>query len=351
MMKKETFNLLIRFMVGLAVSLLLCAGMIMTGKVSGNKPLIQQASGLKGDEVIMTVDGEDVESWEYLYMVGYTAQNLSYYGITDLTTELSEGYTAADYVEAQAESQVVQQAVIRKWAADLGITLTDEDQASIQAQKDAYGDELELILQLNGLTEEQFDQLMSVSPLYNHLYAAYCEEGGAQRPAEDELLAEAEEHGLMTADVLYVSLADLDDSARAEAKALLEGYASQLAAAEDKAAAFALLELDDSVSASSNATYDGCEETVLNTALAALAEDEVSDVIEDEDYYYVVVRRAIDLDAVAEVFFSEEATVRISYAEVEYVDSVYNAVDVASYYTRFSAAQQTLYTQLMSTED
>ena len=87
-MKKETFNLVVRFLVGLALSLLICAGMIMTGKLGSDKPLLQQASGLKGTETVMTVDGEPVESWEYLYMVTYSAQNLSYYGVTDLSTQL-----------------------------------------------------------------------------------------------------------------------------------------------------------------------------------------------------------------------------------------------------------------------
>lgn len=347
-MKKETFNLIIRFMVGLAVSLLLCAGMIMTGRIGSSKPLIQQASGLNGDEVVMTVDGEEVAAWEYLYMTSYVAQNLSYYGITDLTTELSEGYTAADYVAEQAESQVVQQAAIRKWAADLGLTLTEEDQATIQAQKDAYGDELDMVLQLNGMTGEQFDQLMSTSLLYNQIYSAYCGENGALRPDETELLAEAEEHGLMTADVLSVSTSDMDDAAVAEVRALLEGYAAQLSAAGDKDAAFAALELDERVTATAGATYDGCEETALNTALAALEQDAVSAVIEDEGVLHVVVRRAVDLTAVAEVFFSEELTTRIVDAEVVHNDSVYSRIDVAAYYAKFSSAQQTLYTKLMS---
>ena len=44
----------------LALSLLICAGMIMTGKLGSDKPLLQQASGLKGTETVMTVDGEPV---------------------------------------------------------------------------------------------------------------------------------------------------------------------------------------------------------------------------------------------------------------------------------------------------
>lgn len=349
-MKKETFQLVVRFLVGLALSLLICAGMIMTGKLGSNKPLIQQASGLKGSEVVMTVDGEDVEAWEYLYMTSYTAQSLSYYGITDLTTALGEGYTAADYVAQQAESQVTQQAAIRKWAQDMGVTLTDEDQAAIQEQKDAYGADLQKALKLNGLTEAQYDQLMETSTLYQRLYNAYCVEGGALRPTDKDLIALADEHGLMTADVLFISTAQLDDAAKADAKALMADYARQLSAADDKAAAFAALEAGENVTVLASTTYDGCDETTLNTALAALAEDEVSGVIEDESGYYVALRRAVDLNAVAEMAFGEDMSARIGSAQVTYNEGVYNSIDVAAYYTRFSALQQQVYSQLTADE-
>ena len=271
-MKKETFHLVIRFLVGLALSLLICAGMIMTGKLGSDKPLLQQASGLKGTETVMTVDGEPVESWEYLYMVTYSAQNLSYYGVTDLSTQLGEGFTAADYVAQQAEAQVKQQAAVRKWAKDMGITLTEDDGATLQQQKEAYGEDLQKVLQINGLTEEQYDQLMSTTLLYNRLYAAYCTTDGALRPSDKDLLALAEEHSLMTADVLFISTAELDDAAKADAKALMGDYARQLSTADDKAAAFAALEAGENVTVLASNTYDGCDETTLNKALAALAE-------------------------------------------------------------------------------
>lgn len=345
-MKKETFHLTIRFLVGLAASLLICAGMIMTEKLGSNKPLIQQASGLKGTETVMTVDGEPVSAEEYLYLVSYSAQSLSYYGITDLNTELGEGYTAADYVTQQAESQAVQQAVVRKWAKDVNVTLTEEDQATLQAQKEAYGADLEKALKLNGITEAQYDQLMSTSALYSRLYAAYCGEGGEMRPSDSDLTAMAAEHGLMTADVLFISTAELDDAGKADAKALMEDYARQIAAAEDKAAAFAALEAGENVTVNANTTYDGCEETALNTALAALAEDQVSDVIEDENGYYVALRRPTDLSAAAELAFGEEMSARITNAQVAYDDTVYGRINVAAYYTKFAAAQQKLYAQL-----
>ena len=350
-MKKETFRLIIRFLVGTALSLLLCAGMIMTEKLGSNKPLIQQASGLKGTEAVMTVDGEPVSAEEYLYMVSYSAQTMSYYGITDLSMELGEGYTAADYVANQAESQVVQQAVIRKWAKDVGVTLTEEDQAVLQAQKDAYGDDFQTLLKINGISEAQYDQLIGTSLLYDRLYSAYCAEGGNLRPSDSDLTAMAENHGLMTADVLFISTAELDDAGKADAKALMEDYARQIGAAEDRAATFAALETGENVTVTTSATYDSCEETVLNTALAALAENEVSSVIEDESGYYVALRRATDLSAVAEMAFGEDMSARMANAQVEHNDAVYSKINVAAYYTKFSAAQQKMYAQLQQTQE
>ena len=350
-MKKETFRLTIRFLVGTALSLMLCAGMIMTEKLGSNKPLIQQSSGLKGTETVMTVDGEPVSVEEYLYMVSYSAQTMSYYGITDLSMELGEGYTAADYVANQAESQAVQQAVIRKWAKDVGITLTEEDQAVLQAQKDAYGDDFQTLLKINGISEAQYEQLIGTSLLYDRLYSAYCAEGGNLRPSDSDLTAMAENHGLMTADVLFISTAELDDDGKADAKALMEDYARQIGAAEDRAAAFAALETGENVTVTTSATYDSCEETVLNTALAALAENEVSGVVEDESGYYVALRRATDLSAVAEMAFGEDMSARMANAQVEHNDAVYGKINVATYYTKFSAAQQKMYAQLQQTQE
>ena len=131
----------------------------------------------------------------------------------------------------------------------------------------------------------------------------------------------------------------------------MEDYARQIGAAEDRAAAFAALETGENVTVTTSATYDSCEETVLNTALAALAENEVSGVIEDEGGYYVALRRATDLSAVAEMAFGEDMSARMANAQVEHNDAVYGKINVATYYTKFSAAQQKMYAQLQETQE
>lgn len=334
-MKKETFNLVIRALIGVAASLVIVGAMGLITEAQGNKTFVQQASGLKGTETVMTVNGEDVTAEEYLYMTAYAAQSLSYYGITDLNTELGEGMTAADYVAEQAESQVIASAALRAWAKEQGVTLTEEDMAALQAQKDAYGGEeaFQQTLRMVGVSEELFDNLMSQELLYNHLYEIYCAEGGAQRPSEADLEILAGEHKLVSAYMLSM------DAAAEGAKEKMEAYAAQLAEAENKAelvASFAAeLQCDGAVQ-----TFDCCHSSPLNEALMTLGMNEVSGVVEAEGGLYVLVRTALDLDTVAYVNFSEVYNLRVGEAVVEENESVLSKINVADFYAKYIQLQQ-----------
>lgn len=334
-MKKETFNMVIRALIGVAASLVIVGAMGLITEAQGNKTFVQQASGLKGTETVMTVNGEDVTAEEYLYMTAYAAQSLSYYGITDLNTELGEGMTAADYVAEQAESQVIASAALRAWAKEQGVTLTEEDMAALQAQKDAYGGEaaFQQTLRMVGVSEELFDNLMSQELLYNHLYEIYCAEGGAQRPSEADLEILAGEHKLVSAYMLSM------DAAAEGAKEKMEAYAAQLAEAENKAelvASFAAeLQCDGAVQ-----TFDCCHSSPLNEALMTLGMNEVSGVVEAEGGLYVLVRTALDLDTVAYVNFSEVYNLRVGEAVVEENESVLSKINVADFYAKYIQLQQ-----------
>ena len=208
-MKKETFNLVLRALIGVAASLIIVGAMGLITEAQGNKTFVEQASGLKGTDVVMTVDGEAVTAEEYLYMTAYAAQSLSYYGITDLNTEVGEGMMAADFVAQQAKEQVIASAALRAWAKEQGVTLTEEDLAALQAQKDAYGGAaaFQQTLKMVGVTEALFDSLMTQEMLHTHLYEIYCGKDGAQRPSEADLEILAGEHKLVSAYLLSVDAA------------------------------------------------------------------------------------------------------------------------------------------------
>ena len=333
-MKKETFNLVIRALIGVAASLIIVGAMGLITEAQGEKTFVEQASGLKGTDVVMTVDGEAVTAEEYLYMTAYAAQSLSYYGITDLNTELGEGMMAADFVAQQAKEQVVASAALRAWAKEQGVTLTEEDLAALQAQKDAYGGEaaFQQTLKMVGVTEALFDSLMTQEMLHTHLYEIYCAKDGAQRPSEADLEILAGEHKLVSAYMLSV------DAAAEGAKEKMEDYAARLAEAENKVelvATFAAeLQCDGAVQ-----TFDCCHSSPVNDVLMALEMNGVSDVVEAEGGLHVLVRTALDLDTVAYVNFSEVYNHRISEAVVE-EKSVLEKIDVAAFYAKYTQLQQ-----------
>ena len=334
-MKKEIVNLVLRALIGAAASLIIVGAMGLITEAQGEKSFIQQASGLKGTETVMTVNGEEVDAEEYLYMTAYAAQSLSYYGITDLNTDLGEGMKAADFVAEQAMEQVISSAALRAWAKEMGVTLNEEDMAALQAQKDAYGgeDAFRQMLYIAGTSEAMFDNIMSQELLYNHLYEIYCAEGGAQRPSEADLEILAGEHKLVSAYMLSV------DAAAEGAKEKMEDYAARLAEAEDKAELLAVfaaeLQCDSMVQ-----TFDCCHNSPVNDALLALEMHEVSGVVEAEGGLHVLLRAELDLDTVAYVNFSEEYNHRISEAVVEENEKMLSKIDLASFYSKYIQLQQ-----------
>lgn len=341
-MKKETFNLIIRALIGVAASLLIVGAMGLITQSQGEAPLLQQASGVKASQTAMSVSGVDISAEEYFYTVAMQAQTLASYGITDLSLEVGEGMTAADLAVSQAENQLVGSAVLRGWAAELGVSLTDADKATLAEQKALYGDEAAFrqMLKLAGTSETVFDNVMGDQLLFNHLYELYCPAGAAQRPDNAALEALAEEHKLVSAYVLVL------DAAAEDAKVKMEGYAARLAAAENKEEEFlacaAELECDSTVQ-----TYDCCHSAPLNDALLALAVGESGAVVEADGALYVPVRTDLDLDTVAYVHFNEEYNRRISVASVEHNEALLDRVDVAAFYAKYIQLQQNTYAAMM----
>lgn len=341
-MKKETKNLVLRALIGVAASLVIVGAMGLITESQGNGTLMEQASGIKGSETVMTVNGEDVTAEEYLYMTAVQAQSLASYGITDLSLELGEGMTAADYVAAQAESQLVADAVLRGWAKEMGVSLTEEDKVALQAQKDAYGDAATFaqMLQMVGTSEAVFDSVISQELLYNHLYDLYCAEGGAQRPDDAALEALAQEHKLMTAKMLVL------DAAAENAEAKMADYAAQLAVAENRDELLATFAAELACDGTAQ-TYDCCHSSPVNDALMALAVGEVSGVVEADGALYIILRTDLNMETVAYVHFSEEYNTRVNSAVVEYNDKVLSQLDMAAFYTQYAQLQQNLYATMM----
>lgn len=350
-MKTTSKNLLIRFIAGLAAALILAGGVALSSGMSGGsstKGIYYQLSGLHPDGTAMTVNNTKVTVEEYLYWINYfcdyNSSYLSYMGITDLDSELTEGLTAIDYVAEQARQQAedmcVQNVIIKTWTKEAGITLTDKDLADLEQQKnqaiESLGGEeaFNAYLQNLGITEELVTEISSYSYLVEHLSDAYCNKDGALRPDDDALLAGAAEHGVVTVKLLVIS-----NAADASATELAQQYAERIAAADDHSAEFDALAEDLGQDATPALYHSHDEGDILSKALLALEEGQFSGVVEDGDVCYLAIRTPMDMDALAELLFEEEAGERIEGAVVSYNDELLDTLDVAAFYRGLTASR------------
>lgn len=355
-----------RFVAGLIAAILLvsCISLI-DGGGSGIRTdgLYYQVSGIRPDATIMTVDGEKISAEEYLYWLAYDCEYLSAYaGSLDWDEVVTGTMTYGDYVKDEVTDTMKIYAIIRQMARKGDVTLSDEDLAALDAQRrqyiEYYGGEEGYArqIQLLGVSEETFDNINSMYYLYSRVQEAFCD--GSLRPDDEELLSFAKENGLMTAKLLYLSTEGLSEDEIAQRRDLAQGYADKLKAADDVDALYAQFagELGLTVSESgqtfsaSETGEGGEEDLLLANAVAALDEGGVSDLIESGSGFYVAVRQALDLSAVADRMFSQTIESTLAEAKVKYNDAVYGKIDVGSFYTELLQARQELEASF-STED
>ncbi len=187
----------IRFVAGLLVSVALVGAVALTdGMKSGKRTdgLMYQASGLHPDGEILTVNGVAVSCEEYLFWLGQDCSYLlAQVENLDWDEMVTDEMTFAEYAEADALETVKQYAVLRQWAKEAGVTLTEEDTAELAALREQYvsyyGSEeaYQTQLALLGVSETLWDEIQSAQQLIERMYLSICEEGGSLYPDEATL--------------------------------------------------------------------------------------------------------------------------------------------------------------------
>lgn len=341
-----------RFIAGLIAAVLLasCASFIDGGTGGNGKGgLYYQASGIRPDATIMTINKEKISAEEYLYWLTYDCEYLSAYaGSLDWNETVTGTTTYADYVKDEVSDTMKTYAIVRQMAKEGNITLTDEDNAALAAQRqqyiDYYGGEegYRQQIQLLGVSEETFDTINSMYYLYSRVQEAYCT--GTLRPGDDELAAFAEENGLMSAKLLFVSTTELSEEETTQRRDLLTGYAGKMKSADNVDELYAQFAEELGLEVSENGQTFAASETdqALVDAVKGLSEGGVSDMIEGKNGLYVAVRMPLDQSTVADRMFSATIENAIANAEVKYHDAVYSKVDVSTFYTNLLQARQQL---------
>ncbi len=342
-MKKQ----LIRFCAGLLASIVLVGCVAYMGNMPNGKRtdgIFYEASGIHPDAALLMVNNRAVSAEEFLYWLAYDCDYLTArIGTVDFNQKVGDTMTYGQYAMNDAESAVVLYEVVRQWAEAAGVTLTDEDQAALNQQREQYvqyygGEEgYAQQLALMGISEECFQRINETYFLYSRLSASYCSDGGALRPSDEEVAAFASQNAYYTVQPLYWTISG-DESADAASRAQAEDFAQQLKNAGDKESKYqelaALLAIETS---EGGQTFSGStlgEE--LTAAIAALGEGEVSDVVETDGGYYVFLRKPVDASALLTAMFDSEVAQRRESAAVKYSSRYYSKLSVADFYSKLT---------------
>lgn len=341
------------YMLGmLAITLVLILGIILGSALKSGKRtdgLYYQAAGIRPDAQLLRIEDQIISAEEYLYWLAYDCEYLiANAGQIDFSAQVTEDMTYAQYVKADALETVKLYAIIRQWAEDNQIQLTEDDLNALAAEREQmvayYGDEKTYLqqVQILGISEEAFDAINSVYYLYARVFREYTE--GSLRPTDAQLTAYGQSNGFHTAQLLFLSTEGMDETALAAQKATAEEYAKQLKEAEDVAAKYAELAAQMNLPATeAGQTFTADQaDSALIAALDAMQDGQVSDVIQTEKGFYVAIRMPLDLTALAKGQFDDRLAQARAGVQIQYNERLYNSIDAGSFYEKLSQGREKL---------
>ncbi len=323
------------------------------------------AIGVPGGATVATVDGNTAPAELLTYQIGYSCAYLDYVlrayngaGL-DFSQPLANGNDPKETVLSESLELVKQQLVLENLAEQYGITLSDEAQAALDAQRQADIEQLgedgyRAEIYKLGLTEESFDRVSRAGALYQAFYDAYVTPGSALYADDNVLHAYAAGSGYITADHILLATVDpetrepLDEAAAAEKKALAEDILARLHASSDPVADFAALADEYSEDPGRALNPEGYTFThgemaeAFDLAARLLGENEISDVVESEHGYHIILRRPLGIHAAAEAvrdtYFEVFFTAEVDRAEME-LSPIADRFDAEKVYAALRAVQ------------
>lgn len=257
----------------------------------------------------MTVDGEAVPAWRYLYWLAMDCRRLEeQYAAADEPLDwdaaLSEGETPAGVAKAAALEDMVLCAVTERWGTQFGCALTPEERAALTPWDSPW------------LTEAQGTVLAETAALYGKLYELCKTPGSPLYPAAGELEAFEAAGDFLEAERLLVPFSGDRDADRSHAAELF----SEINSAADPAAAFETLMTD------CGGTMTEADWTPsLRDAALALEPGQVSGILEGAAGYLILRRLTTDEETLRSAHF--DSLLRAAAADcVVQVNDAYEAL-------------------------
>ncbi len=256
----------------------------------------------KIDGAYATVNGEDISNTELEYAIVYAIQNDSMYKIIDFTQTI-DGLSMSEHYKKLALDAVIGTKAILENAVRLGCELSEEEHANIDSMfeqeiKDAGGDaEFDRILENDHCNRELFKLYNYILPNQSIKMETFLfGDGGQEKPTFEEIKAYYDEKYINTA-YIYLSATD-DDYVRLVGEELetQRKVAQALRKQAFEGADFFQLMSTHGQDMMMTMSPEGIPiprdyyGEAFETALVALKENEISEVVETEDGFYIIKR-------------------------------------------------------------
>ena len=323
-----------------------------------------EAAGVPSDEIIMRLGENSAPAELYTFWLGRECENLeSAYGIDVAESwdmKIDGGRTLRDFVREDVLELLRQELVLENLAAEYGVEISGEDAAALAERRASYiaqygEDGYRAELYRMGVSDAGYERLSRTDYLYGALYETYLTPGSALYADEDVLRAYAVSEGWITADHILLMTVDpatygpLDGEAAAKKRAQAEELLAQLRESGDPSALFQEL-ADEYSEDSGRAVYPegytfthGTMVEEFDAAAHALAEGELSGVVESQFGCHIILRKPLDVAEAVEA-------VRGEYFEVIFLSAFQNAepeltpaaerLDEAAIYDALKAARR-----------
>ena len=316
------------------------------------KAPLEFAAGVSPEDVLLTVNGEEVPADLVLYWLNYACYYFMYsYGIY--------GMSMAEYGDQLIEDAVsicLSEVLLRQKAAQLGCLPTDAQTQQAQAEMEGDPDTLKLFRESYGLTDQSIQYLYLANAYYDNMLAAVTHE-----PSQQELEDYLDSSKIYR--VKHILLKTVDDERKplpddeiAAKKARAEELLSQLQgvsadALEAKFDELMMANSEDNPQDNPDGYTAGPSMTMVEpfeTASMALEEGGLSGIVETEFGYHIILRLPIPEETLAEhrngfraASLQDQAEQWQQQAEVVRADAL-ERLDAADFYARMNAYQTAL---------
>ena len=329
--------------------------------------IIMQIAGITRDTALITVDGVEVPAEEVLYWVSSYADQYAAWGMTDLTMDMGDGQTLGQYyLDSAVETATLYQLMENK-AEELKMGWTKGNQDSYdeqlqtmktslaqqagldpETQSDRVDTELVRLISYMGLSQEGFFHINQASFLYNNLMEGLYGTEGTDAPDADKLNEAGvfhAKHILIKAEPVTDADGNVTDDGMAAAQAQAQAIYDQLLAAEDPMTLFDQLMTENTDDVDSSGNVNGGTEGYtfgpgemvdeFYEGTKALAEGEISQPIQSQYGYHIILRLSADneagYDKYAQVKMQSQIDQWMEEAQVERSETL-ESLDLQAFY-------------------